>query len=114
MALPFTKETVMAYEARYVFRPNPGADLAVALDAMKQAAALWRKHGAPQARLWTVAAGELGQYALVLQFENATEYAKVTDLLSADDAFRQWQAANVRSGAFTWVRSNLMRELQLS
>ena len=101
----------MAYEARYVFRPNPGADLGRIMDAMKQGAALWKKHGGPQARLWSVAAGELGQYVLVLQFENATQYAKVTDPLSADPAFRQWQADNVQSGSFTWVRSNLLREL---
>jgi len=104
----------MAYEARYVFRPNPGADLGAVMEAMKQGAALWKKHGAPDARLWVVAAGELGNYVLTLQFENASEYAKVTDPLSADPEFRRWQAENVRSGAFTWVRSNLFRELPLA
>lgn len=104
----------MAYEARYVFRPSPGADLGVVLNAMKQGARLLKKHGAPDPRLWVVAAGELGNYAFVVQFENATEYAKVTDPLSADPEFRQWQADNVHAGAFTWVRSNLMRELPLT
>ena len=103
----------MAYEARYVFRPNPGADLGAVLEAMKRGAALWKKHGAASARLWVVAAGELGNYVLVLDFENASAYAKVTDPLSADPEFRQWQADNVRSGAFTWQRSNLLRELPL-
>jgi hypothetical protein len=103
----------MAYEARYVFRPNPGADLDAVVVAMKQGAALWKKHGAPDLRLWNVAAGELGQYVLAVQFESATEYAKVTDALAADPAFRRWQADNVRSAAFTWVRSNLLRELPL-
>ena len=104
----------MAYEARYVLRPNPGADLGAVMEAMKQGAALWKKHGAPNPRLWNVAAGELGNYVLVVQFENATEYAKVTDPLSADPEFRRWQANNVQAGAFTWVRSNLMRELSLT
>lgn len=104
----------MAYEARYVLRPNPGADLGAVIDALKAGAALWKKHGAADARLWTVAAGELGNYVLTLQFENATEYAKVTDPLSDDPEFRRWQASNIQSGAFTWVRSNLMRELLLS
>jgi hypothetical protein len=103
----------MAYEARYVLRPNPGADLGTVLEAMKQGAALWRKHGATDVRLWAVAAGELGNYVLQVNFENAGEYARVTDPLSADAAFRQWQAENVRSGAFTWLRSNLLRELPL-
>jgi hypothetical protein len=108
------KETSMAYEARYVLRPNPGADLAVVVDAMKVGAALWKKHGAPQPRLWTVAAGELGNYVLTVEFDDAAAYAKVTDPLSADPEFRQWQAGNLRAGAFTWVRSNLMRELPLA
>lgn len=103
----------MAYEARYVLRPNPGADLEAVFQAVKVGAALWKKHGAPAPQLWAVAAGELGNYVITVQFENATEYAKVTDLLSADPEFRRWQVSNVQSGAFTWVRSNLMREVPL-
>ena len=103
----------MAYEARYVLRPNPGADLGAVMEALQVGAALWKKHGAPAPQLWSVAAGELGNYVLTVRFENATEYAKVTDPLSADPEFRRWQANNVQSGAFTWVRSNLVRELPL-
>ena len=103
----------MAFEARYVFRPDPGADLGQVMESMKRGAALWKKHGAANARLWTVASGELGNYVLVLQFANAAEYAKVTDPLSADPDFQRWQADNVRSGGFSWVRSNLFREIAL-
>ena len=104
----------MAYEARYVFRPNPGADLEAVMEAMKQGARLWQKHGAPKPRLWIVAAGELGNYVLTVEFQNAAEYAKVADPLSADKEFRSWQAGNVQAGAFSWVRSNLMREIDLA
>ena len=104
----------MSYEARYVLRPNPGADLGAIIEALNVGAALWKKHGAPNPRLWSVAAGELGNFVLTVQFENAMEYAKVTDPLSADPEFRRWQANNIQSGAFTWVRSNLMRELPVS
>jgi hypothetical protein len=113
VALAVTKETAMAYEARYVLRPNPGADLGTVMEALKAGAALWKKHGAPDPQVWSVAAGELGNYVLTVRFENATEYAKVTDPLAADPEFRRWQANNLQSGAFTWVRSNLMRELPL-
>jgi hypothetical protein len=105
------QERAMAYEARYVFRPNPGADLGAVIEAMKQGETLWKKHGATGARLWSVASGELGNYVLSLEFKNASEYAKVSDPLSADPAFQRWQAENVRAGAFTWVRSNLFREI---
>jgi hypothetical protein len=104
----------MAYEARYVFRPNPGADLGDVMESIKQGAALWKKHGATSARLWVVAAGELGNYVLELRFDNASQYAKVTDPLSDDADFRAWQAENVRAGSFTWVRSNLLREISLA
>jgi hypothetical protein len=103
----------MAYEARYVFRPNPGADLAAIMKAMEQGAALWRKHGAPSPRLWTITAGELGNYVLSVQFENAAAFAKVVDPLSADPEFRAWQARNAEAGQITWVRSNHARELAL-
>ena len=104
----------MAYEARYVFRPIPGADLEAIMNAMKRCAVLWQKHGAPKPQLWIVAAGETGNYVLTLQFENAMQYAKAADPLSADPEFRSWQADNVQVGAFKWVRSNLMREIDLA
>jgi hypothetical protein len=104
----------MAYEARYVLRPTPGADLGAIMNALKQCAALWQKHGAPKPRLWTVASGELGNYALTIEFKNAAEYAKAADPLSADPEFRRWQADNVQAGAINWVRSNLMREVDLA
>lgn len=104
----------MAYEARYVFRPNAGTDFGGVMEAMKQCAALWRKHGAGNPRLWIVAAGELGNYALVVDFRNAAQYGEVADRLAADPEFRRWQAENVHSGRVSWLRSNLMRELPLT
>jgi hypothetical protein len=103
----------MAYEARYVFKPNPGADLAAVIEAMEQGAALWRKHGAPSQRLWAITAGELGNYVLSVQFDNALAFAQVVDGLSADPEFRAWQTRNAEAGDITWVRSNHARELDL-
>jgi hypothetical protein len=84
------------------------------MDAMKRCAALWQKHGAPRPRLWVFAAGELGNYVLTLEFENAAAYAKAADPLSADPEFRRWQSDNVGAGGINWVRSNLMREVDLA
>ena len=47
-----------------------------------------------------MAAGELGNYVLTVQFENAVAYAKGTDPLAADPEFCRWQADNVQSGSF--------------
>ena len=103
----------MAYEARYVLRPTPGADLEVVMNEMREGARLWQKHGAPRPKLWIVTAGEMGNYVFSVTFPNAAEYAKVVDPLSADPEFRRWQAGNAKSGALTWMRSNLLRELDL-
>lgn len=103
----------MAYEARYVFKLNPGADLAAVTSAMQQGAALWKKHGAQAPRLWAITAGELGNYVLSLQFDNAAGFATVVDALSADADFKAWQANNAKAGQITWVRSNHARELTL-
>jgi len=103
----------MAYEARYVFKLNPGADLAAVTTAMQQGAALWRKHGAKNPQLWAITAGELGNYVLSVQFDSASAFAKAADPLSADPEFRAWQANNAQANQITWVRSNHARELAL-
>ena len=36
---------------QYVFRPNPGCDLPALIELVKEAAVLWRKHGA-DVSLW--------------------------------------------------------------
>ncbi|WP_076997445.1 hypothetical protein [Variovorax sp. KK3] len=103
----------MAYEARYVFSLNPGADLAAVVEAMTQGAALWRKHGAGEPRLWAITAGELGNYVLSVPFDSAAAFAKVVDPLSADPDFLAWQASNAKAGHIKWVRSNHAREVGL-
>ena len=104
----------MAYEARYVFKLHAGADLKAAVSAMQQGAALWRKHGAAAPRLWAITAGELGNYVLAVQFDDAAGFAKVVDSLSADADFQAWQARNAKDGHIAWVRSNHAREVTLT
>ena len=41
-----------------VSRPLPGADMSVVIGNMKEAAELWRKHGA-EVKCYTVSAGEV-------------------------------------------------------
>jgi hypothetical protein len=103
----------MAYEARYVFRTNPGADLDEVMKSMQQCAALWRKHGASEPRLWSIVAGELGNYVLSVQFDSASAFAKSADPLSQDPEYHAWQARNAETGEIDWVRSNHAREVPL-
>ena len=100
----------MTIVVQYVFKAVPGKSLSVLVESTKEAAALWKKHGASP-RVWSVAVGEIGSLAFTAQFDSFAEYGKCFDALSADPAFQAWRAKNNESGAGEWVRSNLLREM---
>ena len=59
---------------QYVFRPNPGCDLPALIELVKEAAVLWRKHGA-DVSLWSVQVGEVGNMSLAARFESSAKLA---------------------------------------
>jgi len=72
--------------------------------------------GATIRDLWHELAGE---YPELVPYERPVVSDRQTIVL--DDVerkqwgdFRRWQADNIKAGAFTWVRSNLLRELPLA
>lgn len=103
----------MAYEARYLFKAGTGADMAAVTEYVRQGADLWAKHGAARPTLWSVTSGEIGQYVLVVRFDDAAAYGRVADALAADPAFRSWQAHNTRNNTVVWQPSKLVRELPI-
>ena len=66
---------------QFVFKPVPGSDLTQIIEHAKVVSKLWQKHGAKDASLWTVYAGEMGNMVFTVPFENYSEYGKC-DLLS--------------------------------
>ena len=100
----------MAIVVQYVFKAVPGKSLAALVENVSKGAALWKKHGASP-RIWSVAVGEIGNFAFSAEFKNVTEYGKCYDALTADQAFQKWRAASQESGVSEWVRSNLLREM---
>ena len=52
---------------QFVSHPRPGSDLTTVLQLAKDAAVLWRKHGA-DVSYWSVIGGEVGNYAFVARF----------------------------------------------
>jgi len=100
----------MAIVVQYVFKGVSGKSLPGLIENMHTGAALWKKHGASP-RLWTVAVGEIGNFAFSAEFKTYSEYGKCMDALTSDPDFRAWQAKNQESGVGEWVRSNLLREL---
>ena len=98
--------------AQYVFKPNPGADMSKVMVHVKQAAGIWKRHGA-DVSFWTVSAGEIGNLVFACRFDSFTAYGKSYDAVTADPAFQKWSAETTASGLTSWVRSNVARAIAL-
>jgi len=98
--------------AQFVFKPNPGADMAKFRANVKTAVTLWKKHGA-ETSFWTVTGGEVGNFVVSCMFPSFSAYGSCMDQLAADPEFQAWNANTMASGLSTWVRSNIAREIPL-
>ena len=56
----------MSMSLQFVFKPLPGSDIAKIIETAKVAAMLWKKHGATDASLWAVTAGDAGNMAFTV------------------------------------------------
>ena len=97
---------------QYVFKPNPGCDMSQLMGMIKEAAAIWKTHGA-DVRLWSVQVGEIGNLAFTAGFESSAKLGATLDALNSDPAFAAWRAKNVKAGLATWVRSNQAYEITI-
>ncbi len=97
---------------QYVFKPNPGTNMTDLLGIVKEAAELWRKHGA-DVSLWGVQVGEVGNLTFVVRSESTAKLGSTLDALNDDAAFVTWRAKNVQAGLATWVRSNQAYEIPI-
>jgi hypothetical protein len=107
------KETHMsAAVVQYVFKPNPGTKMQDLLGIIKEAAEMWRKHGA-DVSLWSVQVGEVGNMTFVARSESTAKLGATLDALNNDPNFATWRAKNVEAGLATWVRSNQAYEIPI-
>lgn len=97
---------------QYVFKPNPGVDLQALIGLIKEAAELWRKHGA-DVSLWSVQVGEIGNMTFVVRAESAAKMGSIVDAINEDQNFVAWRARNMKAGLATWVRSNQAYEIPI-
>jgi len=93
-----------------VSRPLPGADMSVVISNMKEAAELWRKHGA-EVKCYTVSAGEVGNVVFAARWDSYTAYGQALDAMVGEQSIQALMAKMNASGTAEWVRSNLAREL---
>lgn len=97
---------------QFVSHPKPGSDLPTIIGLAKEAAVLWRKHGA-DVSYWSVIGGEVGNYAFVARFDSVEAYGRTLAALGNDPAFPEFQAKRLKAGQADWVRSNLAVEVEI-
>lgn len=97
---------------QYVFKANPGVDMADLMALVNESAALWKKHGA-DVSFWAVQVGEVGNLSFVARFESAAKLGATLEAMNTDPAFATWRAKSVKSSLATWVRSNQAYEIPL-
>ena len=97
---------------QYVFKPTPGCDMGQLMGLEKEAATMWRTHGA-EVRLWSVQVGEVGNLAFTAGFESNAQLGATLDKLNSDPEFGAWRMKNLKAGLATWVRSNQAYEIKI-
>jgi hypothetical protein len=97
---------------QFVSRPRPGSDLATVIQIAKEAAVLWRKHGA-NVSYWSIIGGEVGNYAFVARYDSVESYGRGMASISADPAFAEFQAKRLKAGQSDWVRSNISVQVDI-
>ena len=101
-----------AVVVQYVSKPKPGSDLQTIMQISKEAAALWRKHGA-DVSYWSVIGGEIGNLVFAVRFDSFEAHGRTMAAISADPATMEWQAKRLKAGMSEWVRANTATELEI-
>jgi hypothetical protein len=106
-------ENIMASVAlQIVSKPLPGADMAMIMGNMKDAAALWRSAGA-EVKVYTVSVGEIGNLVFTAHWGSYEAYGKSLDMMVGEQSVQALMAKINASGTAEWVRSNLVREMPI-
>ena len=101
-----------AVVVQYVSRPKPGSSLETIMQLSKEAAALWRKHGA-EVSYWSVVGGEIGNLAFVVRFDSFEAYGRTMAAIAADPTTMEWQAKRLKAGQSEWIRANTAFEIEI-
>lgn len=99
---------------RFDLRANPGGDLNEIVKSAKEAAKLWKEHGAQDVHFYSIMLGEAGCFSFVARFDSAAKLGATVESLNADPAMMAWRAKNLKAGFTTMVRSNQLIEVPLA
>ena len=82
---------------QYVSKPRPGSSLPTILEHTKEAASLFRKHGA-DVSVWTELVGEIGNIVFAARYDSFEAYGHAANLLASDPAVLEWRAKALKAG----------------
>jgi hypothetical protein len=82
------------------------------MEMSKMGADLWRKHNG-EVSLWTVSAGEMGNWLFVIKFTDYEAYGACMNELTQDADFLAFQNKFMTSSKADWVRSNVVRQIPI-
>lgn len=99
---------------RFDVRANPGADLSQIVERAKEAAKIWKEHGADDVHFYSVMVGESGCFSFVARFDTLGKLGTTVESVNADPQMQAWRAKALKAGATTMVRSNQLVEIPLN
>ena len=77
------------YRVHYIFSPNK---IDTAIDAMEEAAVIWKKNGCPEVSAWRLSGSAIGQMSFTVAFDNASDFGACFDKVDKDADFQAWRA----------------------
>lgn len=99
---------------RFDVRANPGADISQIVQSAKEAAKLWKEHGADEVHFYSIMLGEAGCFSFVARFGSLAKLGATVESVNSDPAMQAWRAKTLKMGATTMVRSNQLVEVPLA
>jgi hypothetical protein len=79
------------------------------MEAAQAGAEIWKRHGAKQVMLTSMAGSGVGQFAFAMAFENGAQFGALLDKVSQDEDWMAWQGKY--SNTSTWTGNIYGRKL---
>ena len=86
------------YRVHYIFSPHK---LETTMEAVEEAAVIWKKHGCPEVSAWRLSGSAIGQMSFTVAFDNASDFGACLDKVDSDADFQAWRVKYF--GTSDWV-----------
>ena len=95
-----------SFMAQWHFIPD---DMEVMMAAANEGAEIWKRHGAKQVMLMSLAGSSVGEFAWGLACNSGAEYGAILDKVGQDEDFMNWQVKYANT--MTWTGNYIGRKI---